>query len=122
MGVTTSRNVLEGVALSEFPGVNSWFLATIAPDGTGLAMYTGFRLDRELTQAYGPSFLPTGEVIALFNPQTPFLGAAGENGLRRYEQGARGAVRAGRPPELCREQECAPRAPVPAGLRQRRSP
>ena len=83
----TSPDVLRGVAMNEFPGVNSWFLSAIAPDGTGLVMYSGFRLDRELTQAYRPSFRPSGAVLALFIPQTPFLGSAGQNGLRLYEEG-----------------------------------
>ncbi len=44
--------VLSGVADETFPGVNSWFLASINPDGTGMAMLSGFHLDRQRTQAY----------------------------------------------------------------------
>ena len=86
--VSSDANVvLTGLDESDFPGINTWFLASIDPDGTDMAMYTGFRLDRELTQAYRPSFLPDGRVAALFIPRTPFLGYPGENGLRIYEEG-----------------------------------
>ena len=40
------------------------------PDGTGLAMFSGFKLDRELTQAYRPSFTSTGLALALFIPES----------------------------------------------------
>jgi hypothetical protein len=80
--------VVRGVQEKDFPGVNSWFLASINPDGTGLAMHSGLRIDREQTQAYRPSFFPDGEVIGLFIPQTPILGFPGSNGLRKFQRGA----------------------------------
>ncbi|MCZ6795723.1 MAG: hypothetical protein O7J95_19120, partial [Planctomycetota bacterium] len=80
-------DALRSVPADRFPGVNSWFLAGIDPDGTDLAMFSGFRLDRERTQAYRPSFLPSGRVLALFIPETPFLGAPGRDGLRRFDKG-----------------------------------
>ena len=84
-----SKQLLRGVDESQFPGVNSWFLASITPDGTDLTMHSGLRLDRQQTQAYKPSFLPDGTAIALFIPETPFLGAPGRNGLRRFAEGPR---------------------------------
>jgi hypothetical protein len=86
-GGMIAAEVLRGVDPGQFPGVNSWFLASIAPDGTGMSMHSGFRLDRQATQAYRPSFEDDGSVLALFIPQTPFLGAPGPNGLRRFRQG-----------------------------------
>ncbi|MBI4604863.1 MAG: hypothetical protein HY721_23115 [Planctomycetes bacterium] len=82
-----SPSVLRGVPEAEFPGLNSWFLASINPDGTGLQMHTGVRLDREQTQAWRPSFEAGGSVLALFIPRTPLLGRPGMNGLRRYRPG-----------------------------------
>jgi hypothetical protein len=82
-----SNQVLTAIQGSEFPGVNSWFLSSVNPDGTGLSMASGFRLDRELTQAHRPSFLEDGSVLALFIPQTPMLGSPMQNGLRRYQLG-----------------------------------
>jgi hypothetical protein len=70
-----------------FPGVNSWFLASINPDGTDVAMYSGFRLDRTLTQAHRPSFLAGGQAVALFIPQTPFYGYPRGDGLRMLTAG-----------------------------------
>lgn len=87
-GGTLAREVLRGVNESEFPGVNSWFLASIQPDGTGLEMHSGLRLDRQATQAYKPSFLASGRALSLFIPQTPLLGVPGRNGLRIFSKGA----------------------------------
>ncbi|MEM7263795.1 MAG: hypothetical protein AAF488_17535, partial [Planctomycetota bacterium] len=75
------------LAESDFPGVNSWFLARIRPDGTEMAMFSGFRLDREATQSYRPSFGPNGETFALFIPLSPRMGTPGPNGLRLYDRG-----------------------------------
>lgn len=80
--------VIRGISDKDFPGVNSWFLASINPDGSELQMHSGFRLDREQTQAYRPSFFSDGSVIGLFIPQTPILGFPGSNGLRKFPRGA----------------------------------
>src|SRR5262245_51411059 len=86
--VGDADQVLRSVEPAKFPGVNSWFLAGIDPDGTNLAMYTGDRLDRELTQAYRPSFTGAGgDVLALFIPVTPFYGYPRGNGLRLFHEG-----------------------------------
>ncbi len=86
-GIEFSDEPLRSVDAAGFPGVNSWFLSSIDPDGTDLAMFSGFRLDRNLTQAYRPSFLAGGSVLALFIPRTPFLGFPRGNGLREYVKG-----------------------------------
>ena len=75
------------VADDEFPGLNSWFLARIRPDGTGMAMFSGFRLDREATQSYRPSFGQDGETVALFIPVSPRIANPGPNGVRYYDRG-----------------------------------
>ena len=92
-----SSLVLRGIRMEEFPGINSWFLAGIDPDGTDLAMWSGVALDRELTQAYRPSFLGDGKAVALFIPRTPFIGYPRGNGLRRFSQGPRAPVALGGP-------------------------
>ena len=80
--------VFESVAPSDFSGPNSWFLASIHPDGTELSMYAGFRFDRDATQAWRPSFLPDGTVAVLFPTETPFAGRPGEGkGLRIFTRG-----------------------------------
>jgi hypothetical protein len=83
----SSDSVLRGIDDASFPGLNSWFLASINPDGTSLAMYSGFRLDRTLTQAHRPSFLAAGQAVALFIPHTPFYGYPRGDGLRLFTAG-----------------------------------
>jgi len=92
-----SRQSVRGIGDEGFPGVNSWFLAGINPDGTDLSMWSGFHLDRELTQAWKPSFLTSGEALALFLPVTPFLGAPRGYGLRRFRAGSTRPVALGGP-------------------------
>ncbi len=82
-----SEERLRQIDEAKFPGVNSWFLASIKPDGTDMKMLTGFHLDREATQAYRPSFQEDGKAIALFIPVTPLIGQPGVFGLRRFEKG-----------------------------------
>ena len=95
-----SEFAINGIDEEDFPGINSWFLAGIDPDGTDLEMYSGFRLDREMTQAYRPSFLESGDVLALFIPKTPLLGYPTGNGLRVFSQGIESAHRVGRPADV----------------------
>ncbi len=71
----------------DFGGLNSWFLAEIRPDGDELAMYSGFHLDRELTQAWRPSFRRDGTALALFIPESPLMGLPGTKGLRVFRPG-----------------------------------
>ncbi|HVR73695.1 MAG TPA: hypothetical protein VMT52_05160 [Planctomycetota bacterium] len=110
--VNDSDKVLIGVPEKEFPGVNSWFLAGINPDGTEMAMWSGFRLDRALTQAYRPSFLASGEALALFIPQTPFINYPRGSGLRRFSNGPGLPVFLGGPQEFSGV-NVDPRAPLP---------
>ncbi len=85
---TFGTDVMTGIEPSEFPGVNSWFLASINPDGTDLQMFSGFHLDRQATQAYMPSFHRDGEdVFALFLTESPVYGLPGPFGLRRFQRG-----------------------------------
>ncbi len=86
-------SALRGIADKEFPGVNSWTLARVHPDGTGLALSTGFPLDRATSQSYRPSFLPSGEILSLFLSTTPIIGNPQPYGLRAHRPGAN-------PPEL----------------------
>jgi hypothetical protein len=86
---TMSRVILDGVPLEEFPGLNNWFLASIHPDGDGLTMLSGVGLDRRGTQAYRPSFLGDGRMVAFFLPTTPFVGRPGNFGLRVFDRGAK---------------------------------
>jgi len=100
---------IRGLDDDEFPGVNSWFLAAIRPDGGDLRMWSGVGLDREATQAWRPSFLRSGEALALFLPVTPLLGAPRGYGLRRYASGATRPVELGGPQEFARRNGLPPR-------------
>ena len=71
----------------DFFGINNWFLGTVRPDGGALAMFAGLPRNRRLTNAYRPSFLPDGSVVALFLPRTPFIGVPRGYGLRHIQQG-----------------------------------
>lgn len=66
---------------------NSWQLATINPDGTGLAMWAGRYRDIDISHAYGGGFEPDGDLIANYFPMYNMTEAAGFGGLRRYERG-----------------------------------
>ena len=77
-----SSTVLRGIQDADYEGVNNWFIATIHPDGSGLSMRAGFGLSRELTMAYRPSFLESGELIAQFITESPILNQPSKNGLR----------------------------------------
>lgn len=92
--------VLASVGEDEFPGLNSWFLATINPDGTGMSMHSGAGLDRRLTQAHRPHMLPGGEALALFIPRTPFLGLPRGDGLRVFYEGPSQPAELGGPQEF----------------------
>jgi len=82
-----ARDAVTGLDPADFLGLNSWFLSSINPDGTDLAMHSGFHFNRELTQAWRPSVLSDGSVAALFVTETPFSGLPHEKGLRVFEGG-----------------------------------
>ena len=73
---------------------NAWQLATINPDGTGLAQFAGrsnsFFVGESINHAYGGSFTPDGVFYANFFPMTNGTEAAGFGGIRRYVRGANG--------------------------------
>ena len=66
---------------------NAWQAATIYPNGTGLAMWTGAFRDEAGNHVYGGAFTPDGVLIANFFPMYNMTEAAGFGGLRRYERG-----------------------------------
>lgn len=73
---------------------NSWHLASINPDGTGLAQFAG-RSNTTfhgsmVNHAYGGSFAPDGSFYANFFPMANGTEAAGFGGIRRYERGPHG--------------------------------
>ncbi|NTW12130.1 MAG: hypothetical protein HGA30_02335, partial [Anaerolineales bacterium] len=73
---------------------NAWHLATINPDGTGLAQFAGrsnsFFVGEGINHAYGGAFAPDGTFYANFFPMTNGTEAAGFGGIRRYQRGANG--------------------------------
>ncbi len=90
-------SALRVITDKEFPGFNSWTLAGVNPDGTGLSMITGFPLDRATSQSYNPTFLPNGEILSLFLLATPTIGDPQLTGLRAHRPGARPAEVLGGP-------------------------
>jgi hypothetical protein len=71
---------------------NAWHLATINPDGTGLAQFAGrsnsFFVGESVNHAYGGAFTPSGSFYANFFPMTNGTEAAGFGGIRLYQRGA----------------------------------
>lgn len=67
---------------------NAWQAATINPDGTGLAMWSGALRDEAGNHIYGGAFTPSGDLIANFFPMYNLAEAGGFGGLRRYQRGA----------------------------------
>jgi len=72
---------------STFAGVNTWSLARIRPDGSGLVTFSSDRLERLSTIAYRPSVLPDGNSLAVGLRGTPFYGAPILSGTRLFEPG-----------------------------------
>ena len=73
---------------------NSWHLAVINPDGTGLAQFAGRSMStfigEEVNHAYGGSFAADGSFYANFFPMMNGTEASGFGGIRRYQRGANG--------------------------------
>ncbi|GAB4210482.1 MAG: hypothetical protein OHK0022_43510 [Roseiflexaceae bacterium] len=66
---------------------NAWHLATINPDGTELAMWTGSLRDEDNNHTYGGAFSPDGVLYANFFPMINMTEASGFGGIRRYTRG-----------------------------------
>ncbi len=82
-----SNDVIRGITDGEFTGVNTWFLSSINPDGTGLEMFNGVHLDRESTNGYRPAFSRDGTAVGLFLTHAPVYGEPADFGLREYPRG-----------------------------------
>ena len=112
-GTAVDANAIRSIDEESFPGVNSWFLSRIRPDGTDLEMFSGLRIDRERTQAYRPSVLRNGQVLALFIPSTPIINDPGARGLRIFSEGPEAPFEIGGPQTFL---GLGPRMPFPEGL------
>jgi hypothetical protein len=66
---------------------NAWQAATINPDGTGLAMWSGIFRDEEANHAYGGSFSADGTFFANFFPTINMTEAGGFGGIRKLSRG-----------------------------------
>ena len=73
---------------------NAWHLATINPDGTGLAQWAGRSnttyYGQIINHAYGGGFAPDGSFYANFFPMANGTEAAGFGGIRHYQRGPNG--------------------------------
>lgn len=73
---------------------NSWQLATINPDGTGLSQWAGrsstANFGQIINHAYGGAFAADGSFYANFFPMANGTEAAGFGGIRHYERGPNG--------------------------------
>ena len=73
---------------------NSWHLASINPDGTGLTQFAGRSnttfYGTIVNHAYGGSFAPDGSFYANFFPMANGTEASGFGGIRRYQRGPNG--------------------------------
>jgi hypothetical protein len=88
---------LQMTGTSEYAGFlfrNAWHAATINPDGTGLAMWSGSQINQpvagndERNHMYGGSFSPSGDLYANFFPMYNMTEAAGFGGIRKFSRGA----------------------------------
>ena len=89
----------QGAECNEIGGLsnlerNSWHLAIINPDGTGLSQFAGQSMStfvgELVNQAYGGDFANDGTFYANFYPMTNGTEAAGFGGIRRDQRGANG--------------------------------
>lgn len=75
---------------------NTWHLASINPDGTGLMQWGGksssYFNGQISNHAYGGGFAPDGTLYANFFPMNNMTEAAGFGGIRRYKRGPNGYV------------------------------
>lgn len=75
---------------------NIWHLATINPDGTGVAQWAGrsssYFYGQIANHAYGGGFAPDGTFYANFFPMNNMTEASGFGGIRRYTRGPKGYV------------------------------
>jgi len=85
LGLTSDRGAAKG---GESMFRNAWQAATIRPDGSGLAMWSGRRRNEEANHVYGGAFTPDGALYANYFPMFNMTEAAGCGGIRRYERGA----------------------------------
>jgi hypothetical protein len=66
---------------------NAWQAAAIAPDGTGLEMWSGRFRNEDANHVYGGAFTPDGVLFANYFPMANMTEAAGFGGVRRYQRG-----------------------------------
>jgi hypothetical protein len=73
---------------------NAWHAATINPDGTGLALWSGSQRNQpvagndERNHMYGGGFSPSGELYANYFPMYNMTEAGGFGGIRKFVRGA----------------------------------
>ncbi len=85
LGLSSDRN--NQLVRSNFLWRNSWHAATINPDGTGLALWSGsFRSDPD-NHIYGGTFMPNGDLVANFFPMINMTEAAGFGTIRLLKRG-----------------------------------
>ncbi|MBE2225621.1 MAG: PD40 domain-containing protein, partial [Anaerolineae bacterium] len=91
--VAESRSGEYGDAPDAHLGRNSWMLAAINPDGTGLVQFagvSGIGSSAFSNQAYGGSFAEDGSLFTAFYPMHHISEAAGFGGIRHYPRGPEG--------------------------------
>jgi hypothetical protein len=66
---------------------NAWQAAAIAPDGTGLEMWSGRFRSEDANNVYGGAFRSDGVLFANYFPMANMTEAAGFGGVRRYQRG-----------------------------------
>lgn len=66
---------------------NAWQLQAVNPDGSNLAMFSGYFRDEEFSHAYGGSFDNQGNFVANYYPMANMTEAAGFGGIRRFKRG-----------------------------------
>jgi hypothetical protein len=86
-GLTQSPSLASGG-----PGAiqaNEWVAASVNPDGTDLALWSGsLRIPHFMNHYYGGTFTDAGVLYGNFFPDFPLTESGGFGGIRRYERGA----------------------------------
>lgn len=85
LGLSADRN--NQLVRPNFLWRNSWHAATINPDGTGLALWSGSFRDDSDNHIYGGTFMPNGDFVANTFPMTNMTEAAGFGTIRLLKRG-----------------------------------
>ncbi len=87
-GLSAARDIqLSGDGYADMLWRNGWQASSINPDGTNVALWSGWYRDEEGNHMYRGTFLPNGNLVANFFPMYNMTEAGGFGGLRLFTRG-----------------------------------